>query len=391
MEVKINRNKTLEILQQLVRLRTIIPCADEKDLIRYIASLFPPDLLETDIVDHGENRASMVATLPGEDRGRKIALAGHTDTLAVFRHADWDYSPFGGHYQDGYVYGRGSANMKGGIASMVTTLLYFVDSGRKPPVDITLCLCADGDSESMTGASAIARGGFLEGVEEILFAEPTEQRIGIAQRGGIWLELAMEGRSCYACRGELGINAVENLLLFYNRLTPLIMRSGRGSHPLFGNPTCNLTGVEGGIQVNLIPDRAKGTIDIRLLPDQDNEEIAQMIRALSVEMMDETPGLFISLNVRNSRPSVGMDASAPMVRRFESVLRSMEKPAEKTGLYYLTDACVLVPSLGVPFLFFGPGEDVYTCLTNEKISLDAVVSVTEVYVRYIMAFSKSSV
>ncbi|RRD65030.1 M20 family metallopeptidase [Fretibacterium sp. OH1220_COT-178] len=388
MSAKIDRDKTLAILQQLIRLRTLLPCADEKDLVRYILSLFPSGVLEANVVDHGDNRASLVAILPGHDRSRKLALAGHTDTQAVFRRSDWDYSPFGGHYRDGCVYGRGSANMKGGIASMIMALLYLAETERRPPVDVALCLCADGDSSEMTGSTAIARGGFLEGTREILFAEPTEQRIGIAQRGGIWLEVEAEGRSCYACRSELGVNAVEELIRFYELLRPRIADTGRSEHPLFGKATCTLTGLNGGLQVNLIPDAATATLDIRLLPDQDNEEILQTIRELAEERMRATPGLSIELRLRNSRPSVGMEASAPMVRRFEAVLRSMGRATERTGLYYLTDACVLVPALGVPFLFYGPGEDVYTCLTNERIALDAVVDVAEVYLSYILSWEE---
>ncbi len=140
MSAKVDRDKTLAILQQLIRLRTLLPCADEKDLVRYILSLFPSGVLEANVVDHGDNRASLVAILPGHDRSRKLALAGHTDTQAVFRRSDWDYSPFGGHYWDGCVYGRGSANMKGGIASMIMALLYLAETERRPPVDVALCL-----------------------------------------------------------------------------------------------------------------------------------------------------------------------------------------------------------------------------------------------------------
>ena len=388
MNAALDRDKTLAVLQQLIRMRTLLPWADEKDLVRYILSLFPPGLLETNVIDHGDNRASLVAILPGRDRSRKLALAGHTDTQAVFRRSDWDYSPFGGHYHDGCVYGRGSANMKGGIASMIMALLYLAEAERQPPVDIALCLCADGDSSAMTGSTAIARSGLLAGTREILFAEPTEQRIGIAQRGGIWLEVEAEGRSCYACRSELGVNAVEELIRFYTRLQPRITGMGHSEHPLFGRAACTLTGLNGGLQINLIPDRATAMLDIRLLPDQDNEEVIQTIRDLAEERMRTTPELSIRLHLRNSRPSVGMDASAPMVLRFEAMLRSMGRPAERTGLYYLTDACVLVPALGIPFLFYGPGEDVYTCLTNEKIALDAVVDVAEVYLSYILSWEE---
>lgn len=384
-KIIIDEAKTLEILQQLIRLRTIHPQPEEKDLARYISLLFPKDLLEIQLIDHGENRASMVATLPGLDRSRRITLAGHSDTLPVFKRADWDYSPFGGHLQDGYVYGRGSANMKGGIAAMVMVMLHFAASDRKLPMDLTLCLCADGDSTDMIGASAITRGGFLDGTQEILFAEPTEMRIGVAQRGVVWLAVEVRGRSCYACHCELGVNALENFIKYHRRLLPRIVESGMGAHPLFGEPTCTLTGLSGGIENNIVPDLARGTFDIRLLPGQDNEEALQIAHSLAREMMDETRDLEIALTMTKSRPSVSMDPQAPMIMRFERVLKEMGKETDRTGLSYVSDASVLVPCLGVPFLFFGPGEDVYTCLTDERISLRGVADTAEAYIRHIRA------
>ena len=385
MTINIDRERTLAVLQQLIRLRTVPPGWDEKDLVRYVVSLFPKGTLEIDIIDHGSNRASLVAVLPGENRRRRLAFAGHSDTLAVFHEEDWDYSPFGAHYHDGFVYGRGSSSMKGGIAAMVMAMLYFVERGETPPSDVILCLCADGDSAHFTGAKAIARGGFLEGVQEIIFAEPTEQQIGIAQRGGIWLRVHAKGRSCYACRSELGINALEKIIEFYKMLTDRLVNSvsKRDEHPFFGKPTCTLTTLNAESQSFLIPDCASGEIDIRVLPGQDSEEVVSLIRRTGEEMERSVPGLVMNITVTNNRHSIGMAPDSPMIKRFESVLCDMKKPVKKAGLFYMTDASILVPPLGVPFLFFGPGEDVYTCLKNERISIDSVVDTAEVFVRYI--------
>ena len=210
----------------------------------------------------------------------------------------------------------------------------------------------------------------------------------MAQRGGIWLKVNAKGYSCYACRSELGINALEKIIQFYNLLTDRIVNSisKREEHPFFGKPTCTLTGLNSACQCFLIPDAASGEIDIRVLPGQDSEEIVSLIKMTGAEMERETPGLTMEITVRNNRHSVGMASDSPMIKRFESVLQDMKKPAKKTGLFYLTDACILVPALGVPFLFFGPGEDVYTCLKNERISIDSVVDTAEVFVRYIKKF-----
>ncbi len=112
-----------------------------------------------------------------------------------------------------------------------------------------------------------------------------------------------------------------------------------------------------------------------------HKEIEEVIRATAREMVSETPHLEIEPIIQNSRP--------PIAIFFMSLLHQLrdglDTKTERTGLHYLTDACVLVPAIEAPFLFYGPGENVYTCLTNERIALSSVVSVAEVFVRYILS------
>lgn len=373
----------LEILSQLVRIRTLLPRGDELDMIKYILSLFEKDALDVKIIDNGPNRASLVATLPGTRRDKKIALAGHMDSFPVFGEDTWAHSPFAADYIDGRVYGRGAANMKGGITAMIMTLLFFTRQRVVPPCDIVLCLTADGDNAALTGARSVAHSGYLEGVTEMIFAEATGNKIAVAQRGGVWLRIKTAGPARYACTPGTGKDALSAFIELYDSINAFVCGEGH-THRYLGKPLCSITQLKSGVAMNIIAPEAEGTLDIRLLPLQDNEEVVLHARNKACEMMGRYKDISIEIEVVNSDVAVGMPEDAPMVRKFEDAVRAAGLTPEKRGIFYFTDACAIIPGLGVPFVLYGPGEDVYNQLRDEFVELSSVVDTARTYLHYIL-------
>lgn len=379
----VDRKETLDILRQLIRIRTVLPQGDEMDMVKYIISLFPGKTLETKLIDHGNNRASMAALLPGANRNVKIALVGHMDTFPIIGEERWSHPPFAADYDEGDVYGRGASNMKGGITAMLMTLLAFVNKGAVPPCDIVLCLTADGDNAALTGARALADSGYLSDVTELIFAEATGNKIAVAQRGGVWLQVRVTGKPSYACIPGVGIDALSKFIEFHSYIKEFV-DCGGDSHPYLGDPLCTITQLKSGVGMNVIAPYAEGTIDIRLLPLQDNDEVVRFALSKAAEMMAEIPPLKIEVEIVNSNPAVGMPDDSPMIKLFERVASGFGEKAEKTGLLYYTDACAIVPVIGAPFLLFGPGDNIYNTMMDESVSLDSVIRAAEIYIKYII-------
>lgn len=383
----LNKDKALEILRQLIRIRTLLPNGDEMDMIKYVLSIFEKnvlELLDITIIDHGSNRGSLVATLPGLRRDRKIALVGHMDTFPIFDEKTWLHPPFSADYIDGKVYGRGAANMKGGITAILMTMLYFTQQGIRPPCDIVLTLTADGDNAALKGARNVVDGGYLDGVTEAIFAEATGNKIGIAQRGGVWLKIKATGRACYACVPGVGSDALKNFIELYNSINDFVCKDNY-THKYLGKPLCSITQLSGGVAMNIVAPEAEGTLDIRLLPLQDNEEIIQFAKDKAREMMEKDKELRFEIEVMSSNMAVGMPKNAPMIRKFAEAISSIGQTPKKTAIFYFTDACLIISKLGVPFVIHGPGEDiVYNELTNEFVELDAVINSAKTYINYII-------
>jgi len=377
----ITEKRAVPILQQLIRIRTTQPYGDELDAVKYIRSLFTEKNLEFHIVDHGKNRASVVLTLPGENRNEAVAVAGHMDTLGLCGTEKWEHSPFGADFQDGNIYGRGAANMKGGITSVILALREIIEEQRRPPRDIIFCLTADGDMSGI-GARVLTNNGFLQKAKAMIFAEPTDCKIGIAQKGALWLRIKVYGKRGHACLPSLGSSAFEGLLCLIQEFKKIIHRIG--SHPLLGNSTLVLTQINGGEAINSVPEFVEATLDIRTLPSFSNEEILNAFDRLAKKICNKNNLLEITISVENNRPAVGMDKEAPFCIKLQKIIQSFSIEGETRGLLYFTDVNRMIPALGIPFAIIGPGKDIYSFPSDEHVSIDSVLLASKIFKKFFL-------
>lgn len=382
--MSICENRALAILQQLVRIRTHQPDGDESDLLDFILTLFPFEKLQTHVIDHGGNRSSLVAAFPGRDSSRTVALVGQMDTHGLTSTERWDFPPYRATFRNGFVYGRGTSNMKGGVASIILALQNLLAGGKSLPVNVLLCLTADGEM-SGSGARAMVEGGFLSGVTELIFVEPTDGKIAIAQKGALWVKVAAKGKTCHTCFPENGVDALGNLMLLCREIRRRVVAHA-APHPLLGLPLCILTRMEGGgAAPNFVADRGDALLDMRLLPYQDNGDIIHELEGIGERLSSKQPGLSFEMDVLVDRQASTMPENAPLVRRFQENLGNLGMDTKLTGFHSFSDVSRIVPFLGVPFVIFGPGEDIVETTINERVSLASVVDVAKALTRYIAA------
>lgn len=380
------RTLAVKILQNMIRIRTHQPEGNEKDLVKYILELLPTECFEINLVDHGKNRASLVAVLPGVSRSSATAFVGHLDTVSVGSSVNWDHSPFAADYEDGKVYGRGAANMKGGIAAMLLCALSLASSPVRPPRDVFFCFTADGDFNGY-GAQCLAEGGYLDKVQDIFFLDPTECMVGISQKGAIWLDIDVIGKFSYSCFPEYGINAVEYLLEFVRNVDSMLSKKLKHYSNVQWRPSCVLTKIQSYSDEQLdytVPNRARGFLDIRTLPGADHDRLISMIGGLAKDLENACPPLTVNFEVANNRLPIGMDPEAPMVQKVSHIIQDLNVRPEKKGLNFFTDASRIIPVLGVPFVIFGPGKDIFCTLREENVSIDSVLLAEQVIEKYVL-------
>ncbi|MGI9413290.1 MAG: M20/M25/M40 family metallo-hydrolase [Hyphomicrobiales bacterium] len=286
--VEAAREGLLDVTRTLVRIPTETPPSDTRATVRVIAEMLSGfENVETTIHTSEPPIDNLVAKTCAGTPGRRLILNGHLDTYPAGDRAHWTDDPFSGVVRDGKLYGRGSADMKGGVACLLhifKTLAQMPDAWAGE-----LCLVLAGDEESMgtLGSQFLldtvpdARGDAVLNAD---VGSPTVPRIG--EKGMIWINVFAEGRPAHGAHVHRGENAIDTLRRAMDALTQLhdypvntpcdVARAIRDakpvSEPLGGTGeadvlqriTVNFGRVEGGKTANLVPDWAEANADIRL-------------------------------------------------------------------------------------------------------------------------------
>lgn len=223
----------VNLLQALIRIRSANPPGNEEEIARYIRDYPYENGLEVELVPLEPGRSSLVGRLPGRERG-SIVLCGHLDTVAVEEDESWTKPPFEGLIEGGRLYGRGAADMKGGVAVILQAarLIAAFARGRSPRKTLLLALTAD-EEQGYRGAETLIEQDFFKDAEFMVVAESTDGKVFIGEKGELWLRVRFLGRAAHGSTPELGINAILPAAVFCTRLNaeatklPAVAGSGK--------------------------------------------------------------------------------------------------------------------------------------------------------------------
>jgi acetylornithine deacetylase/succinyl-diaminopimelate desuccinylase-like protein len=323
-------DRPTELLQRLLRFDTTNPPGNELECITWIRELLEQQGCEVRIFAAEPERPNLIARIEGDGNSAPLLLQGHVDVVAA--KGAWRHPPFAGEIADGYLWGRGALDMKGGVAMMLAAFMRCKASGRTPPGDVILCLMADEEAGSDLGAE------FLVSEHPELFANV---RYAIGEFGGVnmqvggrsfypimvaekhlcWTRATIRGRAGHGsmpirgdAMGQLGrlLHALDRRRLpvhvtpvvrsmvaeiaaelprvlatplrgllvptLTDKLLDLLGEKARTFDPLLHN-TASVTIVHGGEKINVIPGEVSLEIDCRLLPGQRPQDVFAEIRA----------------------------------------------------------------------------------------------------------------
>lgn len=368
----------LNILQQLIRIRTHQPEGDEADAVKYIVSLLRASNISHKMICHGGNRATLLARVKGKTGAAPLLFMGHLDTIGLESTRTWAHYPYSADFDGVNVYGRG-ANNKGGATAMIMAAMHLAER-QDLERDVLFAFTADNDEEGI-GARSLVEGSFFDGVGEVVFVQPTDCAIGVAQKGVAWLSIEVSGRFSHAAFPKQRTDVIKILLEYNKRLASKLWQEQ--GHPFLGNTTCVVTKINSeGYTRYMFPDVASGYIDIRFLPIIGEQKILSAIEETTSELTQKYPECDISVTIDNLRLACTMDEFAPNIERIEKLYKTLRLKTRKMGIYYLCDVSIVTPRLGTPFSIIGPGQDVYHSNTDETIKLDDILKMANFYEAY---------
>lgn len=367
----------INTLSDLIKINTTNPPGNEKEITHYIRNQFRghDDMIE---LDHGDNRASLLVTIRGES-DEKVAIVGHIDTVPVSDPGVWKYPPFDAHIENGRMYGRGTSDMKSGVACMIALGDYFIQNKIKPNRTIQLIFTADEEADGI-GILDVFDKGFLDDTDFILVPENTSNDVVLKEKGALWISVELFGKSAHGARPDLGINSIEIVYELTRELQSFVENSCNDE--LLGNSTVSLNTISGGEKVNMIADYCKAEIDIRANPDLDNKDILNYLEKLIRKFEHKYQGLNVKYHVLTDRPSLEMSSQNPFVREFIDVLDTMNLAYAHAGITYFTDLSLTIPELNSPFLIFGPGSIDKGHQVDESVELTALENASKAYIEF---------
>lgn len=361
----------VDLTRRLVAFDTINPPGREKACAEFLAGLLSEAGFACTLHALDDGRASLVARLG--DGAAPLAFTGHLDTVPLGA-APWTQDPFAGAVVDGRLYGRGSSDMKSGVAAFVSAAI--AEAERIGTGAGVLLALTAGEETGCDGALDLVDGGHLGPAGALLVGEPTANVPCVGHKGALWLKATTRGVTAHGSMPERGDNAVYKAARAIGRLESFDFNVAR--HPVLGGPTLNVGTVSGGLNINSVPDRATIGIDIRTVPGMDHGALTDgltgyMGEGAAVETLFDLPGVWTAPG----------DA---WVRRVAAIVTAVTGQSfAPRAVPYFTDASVITPALGgVPTLILGPGEPSMAHQTDEYCPLGQITAATEIYRRLIV-------
>jgi acetylornithine deacetylase len=319
----------------------------------------------TELHDAVPGRPNLVARIGDASAGsRSLMFNGHLDVVGV---EGMLHPPFAAEEREGRIYGRGAADMKGGIAAMCAAAHRAACGGL--PGEIIIAAVADEEYESLGTRALLARG---VRADACVVTEPTKLAIMPAHRGFVWMEVEILGRAAHGSRWDIGVDAIRHaglLLAELDRLDAEVLP--RRTHPLLGRGSLHASLIEGGIGMSTYPDRCVLKLERRTIPGERAEDALEEVRRAGEAVRARRPTFAAEWRLLVTQGPSDVAIDAPLVRGLAAAIDACAEPTRIEGMSAWTDAALLNDA-GVPAVCFGPGDISLAHAAEEYIPLDEI-------------------
>lgn len=359
--------KSIALLKEILAIPSVNGADNEGAVAEFIANYLKEKHIDAFVQQIDETHANIIAKLEGKS-SETVVWNGHLDTVPYGNTEEWNTDPSIPVERNGRIYARGASDMKSGLAAMVYLLGEIGESGEKPEQTILFLGTCD-EEKSGLGAEKILEEIDLSSGSLLLIGEPTGCKLGVAQKGCIWAQLNISGKTSHGAYPEEGYNAVEYGMKIVCRIKKWVTEY---EHRVLGTATAQVTMIQGGIAPNMTPDFAEILLDIRTVPGISAEDVEKKIKKICWEEVEETNGeVKFEVRIKNARRAIEIAEEERWIKEFKAYLKQNGAETEEIGINYFTDASILTKKESeIPVLLFGPGEPRLAHKPNEFVELE---------------------
>ena len=390
---KIDADEVVELTRDLVRIPSVYrpgdPAGTEAQVAAFVEGWLRREGFAIEVQTVAPGRPNVIGWLGEKRPGRRsLLLEGHTDVVTEGDPAEWSHPPFSADLVDGRIYGRGTADMKSGLAAAMVAAAAIKRAGVTLRGKLVVGALVD-EEDGMIGVRHLCTTPVGRELDAAIICEPEDNELCLEQRGVVWARFRVRGKMAHGAMPEGGVNPIAGLGRLLAAAPALERRPRRACERSrhLRPPTVTPTIIQGppakvGVpQSNVIPAVAETTFDIRLTPGVGADDIRAELEAICRDVAGAQPGLKVEWEPVNAfRLATRVDRSEALVQAMIRGVKQATKRAPRYGgVPGSTDGTILRMELGIPIVTCGPGDRLIPHQVDEFVTRDQVVEAAKIY------------
>lgn len=380
---KFTEEEKIQILEDLIAIESVNE--NEIEVAEYLQKLFGEYGIESEIVPVTSTRVNLVAEI---GNGKPvIGISGHMDVVSPGNVEDWSADPFKLTEKDGKLYGRGTNDMKAGLINLALVMIELKENDELKNGTVRF-MATTGEEVGGAGSKKLYEEGYMDDVDALFVAEPSPDTIIYSHKGSLNFKITSHGETAHSAMPENGYNAINPLMRYLTELDEKLNQDTR-ENEILGQLVMNTTIFNAGDQINSIPSEAVAELNIRTIPEFDNDEVIELFKETAEKYNKE--GAEIDVEVTMSLQSVFTNGKSRMVELAKELGEThLDLDITKEGSPGVTDASNLLKDKNedFPFMMFGPGETKMAHKVDEYVYKDYYFAFFDIYKELILELVK---
>ena len=374
---KIKEEDITNLAQKLIRIPSD-EIAGEQEVCEYLSDILKSLGMKVRLQEVLPKRPNIIAEVFGGNNGKSIMFNGHIDTVPIGNIEKWNTDPYKAIIKDNKLFGRGATDMKGSIASMIIAIKYIMNNVENFNGKIIFTGVMAEETTGL-GTQKVLEENIKTDMAKV--GEPTDEKIYRAHKGTIWFNIFTYGKLEHSSESNTeSNNAIINMMRLIEEINKISKELEGKNNSLVGHPSINVGLIEGGTKQNMIADSCKVSIDRRILPEEEPNEILDELRVRfdNLRLIDNR--LKFNIEKDTIREAVEVSESEPIVQEVKrAVNKILNINPIVSGMKATTDMSILVNQGNIPSVIYGPGFIKQAHTIDEFIEVERLVESSQVY------------
>ena len=373
------QDEKIQMLADIIAIKSVNE--NEIEVANYLKELFSKYGIESKIVPVTETRVNLIAEIGSG--APVVGISGHMDVVSAGDEAEWASDPFALTERDGKLFGRGTNDMKAGLLNLALTMIEIKENNELQRGTIRF-MATTGEEVGAAGSKKLYEEGYMEDVDCLFVAEPSHDTIIYSHKGSLNFRITSNGEAAHSSMPYNGYNAINPLMKYLLELDNALNQDLRQNEVL-GELVMSTTIFNAGDQVNSVPANAVAEINVRTIPEFDNDEVIALFKETADKYNAE--GSDIKVEVTRSLPSVFTNGQSKMVEWTKELGKKyLGFDIRQEGSPGVTDASNLLRGKDedFPFMMFGPGETKMAHKVDEYVYKEYYLAFFDLYKELIL-------